>query len=261
MTNNEAELIVEKRDDHLAIVTINREKARNAINANVARALDAAVKDLESDDNIWAVILTGKGSIAFCAGADLKEVSEGKVSDLMIPGSGFAGFVHAKRSKPWIAAVENFALAGGCELALSCDMIVATKGGAFGLPEVTRGMIASASGTYRLPRALPKAIAIECILTANRISSDRAAELGMINRLVEPGQALSEALALATEIIANAPIAVRESLAIARASEDSSDAELRILSDEAQARIEKTEDFAEGPLAFVEKRAPNWKGR
>ena len=261
MTKHNPALLVEKRDDHIAIVTFNRPEARNAINGAVTQAMEAAVKDLEADPDIWAVILTGAGDKCFCAGADLKEVSQGKLPDIVMGDTGLAGFVHATRTKPWIAAIEGLALAGGCEISLSCDMIVATKGGAFGLPEVARGLIASASGAYRLPRAIPKAIAIEAMLTTNRISSERAAELGMVNRLVAQGEALNEALKLAAEITANAPIAVRETLAIARDSDDLSDAELRKLSDEAQERIMLTEDFAEGPLAFVEKRAPNWKGR
>ncbi len=261
MSSSNQDVFVEKRNDHIAIVTINRPSVRNAINASVAQLLDAAVKDTEQDDDIWTVVLTSVGGVSFSAGADLKEVSQGKIDDLTLVDSGFAGFVHATRTKPWIAAVEGFAVAGGCEIALACDLIVASKTSVFGLPEVTRGLIAAAGGAYRLSRALPKAIAVECLLTANQLSAERAADFGLINRAVEKGEALNSALELALEITANAPIAVRESLAIARQASDLTDQELRQLSDEAQTRITKTEDFAEGPLAFVEKRAPVWVGR
>lgn len=252
---------VEKRADHVAIITLNRPEARNAINLAVSEQLEAAVYDIEADQEIWVVILTGAGHVAFSSGADLKEVASGKLAKLIFGKNGLGGFVFHPRRKPWIAAVEGVALAGGCELALACDLIVATEGGAFGLPEVTRGLVASAGGVYRLPRAIPPAIAIESVLTGKPFSAERAFELGMVNRLVARGEALKEAIALAGEIAANAPIAVRESLAICRQSPDLDDEALRQLSDEAQHRVMKTEDFAEGPRAFVEKRKPKWRGR
>ncbi|MHA6766968.1 enoyl-CoA hydratase-related protein [Sphingobium ummariense] len=247
--------------DHIAVVTLNRPEARNAINAEVTMAMEALVDAIEADSAIRVVVLTGAGGQVFCAGADLKEVSAGRLSGLISPRSGFAGFVNAPRTKPWIAAVEGLALAGGCEIALACDMIVASQGGAFGLPEVTRGLAASAGGLYRLPRALPRAIAIELILTADRLPSERAAELGMVNHLVPAGTVLEQALIIARKIAGNAPLAVRESLAIARAAFDRDDQTLARLSDEAQDRLRLTEDFQEGPSAFVEKRAPRWAGR
>jgi enoyl-CoA hydratase/carnithine racemase len=246
---------------HVALITLNRPEARNAINGEVAALLEGLVERTEADNDVRAVVLTGAGGKAFCAGADLKEVSAGNLDKLIRTKSGFAGFVHTKRSKPWIAAVEGLALAGGCELALACDMIVATEGGAFGLPEVMRGLAASAGGLYRLPRALPRSIAIEMILTSDRISSERAAALGMVNHLVPAGQAVTKAQEVALKIARNAPVAVRESLGIAKVANDFDDATLARLSDEAQVRLEATEDFKEGPLAFVEKRAPVWKGR
>ncbi|HEV2593840.1 MAG TPA: enoyl-CoA hydratase-related protein [Sphingomicrobium sp.] len=261
MSSSDNAVLVDKRDDHVAIVTLNRPEARNAINAALTTEFEAAVRDVEADADVWVVVLTGAGQIAFSSGADLKEVTDGNLMKIIGGPYGLAGFVHAPRSKPWIAAVEGMALAGGCELALACDLIVASEGGFFGLPEVTRGLIASAGGVYRLPRAIPRAIAIECILTANRLSAERAYEFGMVNRLVPKGQALTVAIALASQIACNAPIAVRESLAIARAALDLDDASLRKLSDEAQERVISTEDFADGPRAFVEKRSPIWKGR
>lgn len=251
---------LEKRADHTALVTINRPEARNAINGAVAQGLDAIVKQTERDADVWTVVLTGAGGKVFSAGADLKEVSKGNVTTLWTEAGGFGGFVHARRTKPWIAAVEGLAVAGGCELALACDLIVASAGGAFGLPEVMRGLAAAAGGLYRLPRALPKAVALDMILTGERLSTERAAEFGMVNRLVPAGQAVEKALELARTINQNAPLAVRESLAIARLAYDRQDAELRRLSDEAQARLQNTQDFYEGATAFVEKRPAVWKG-
>ena len=251
----------ERCGDHIALVTINRPEARNAINPAVTRAMEAVVSEIEADPNLRVAILTGAGGKVFCAGADLKEVSRGNLDGLMTKAGGLAGFVHVKRTKPWIAAVEGLALAGGCEIALACDLIVASEGGAFGLPEVMRGLAAAAGGLYRLPRALPRAIAIEMILTTDRLSSERAAAFGMVNRLVPAGRVLEEALRLAASIAANAPLAVVESLAIARAADDLDDATLRSMSDVAQERLKKTADFVEGPLAFIEKRSPAWTGR
>lgn len=253
-------VLLERRGPHVAVVTINRPEARNAVNGAVAQALEAKLLETERDEDVWVVVLTGAGKV-FSAGADLKEVSRGNVGSLFTEAGGFAGFIHAKRSKPWIAAVEGVALAGGCELALACDLIVASEEGGFGLPEVTRGLVAAAGGLYRLPRAIPKAVALELILTGERISSQRAAELGLVGRLAPAGQVLAAALELAERIAQNAPLAVRESLAVARLAADLDDAALRRLSDEAQARLQTTDDFYEGSTAFVEKRPPVWRGR
>ncbi len=246
---------------HLALVTLNRPEARNAINESTAIHLARAVEQLEQDPAIRCVVLTGAGDQAFCAGADLKEVAAGGLERLSTAANGFGGFVTAKRAKPWIAAVNGFALAGGFEIALACDLIVAADDAVFGLPEVTRGLIAAAGGVYRLVRRLPQALAFELIATANRIDAQRAAGLGLINQVVPKAQLQAAALRLATAIAANAPIAVKESLAIARRAYDLQDEELYRLSVQAQARIMLTEDFQEGPRAFIEKRPPRWLGR
>lgn len=246
---------------HIALVTIQRPEARNSVNGPVALQLDQAVKTIEADPDIWAAVLTGAGGVAFSAGADLKEVSAGRMDDLYTPDGAFAGFVKHRRQKIWIAGVEGFALAGGFELALSCDLIVAAEQSVFSLPEVTRGLIAAAGGAYRLVRVLPRAIAFELIATGDRLSAVRAGELGLVNRVVPQGQAVGEAVALAERICANAPVAVRESLGVARQAYDLDDDALFALGLEAQGRVMKTEDFAEGPRAFIEKRPAVWKGR
>lgn len=254
-------VLTKKVADHVMLVTINRPDARNAVNGDVAQGLERAVLESEKDPNIWVVILTGAGDKAFCAGADLKAVSAGTAGGLSTPGGGFAGFVHQPRTKPWIAAVNGFALAGGTEIALSCDLIVAIEEAAFGLPEVKRGLVAAAGGLYRLPRALPKAIALELIMTGAHFDAKRAFHHGLINRLVPRDQLMPEALKLASEICENAPIAVRESLGIARQALDLDDAALREASGVAARRNAATEDYKEGPRAFIEKRAPRWAGR
>lgn len=252
---------IERGGDHIALVIINRPEARNAVNGDVARGLERAVRETEADPDIWAVVLTGAGDQAFCAGADLKEVSLGRGANLRTEAGGFGGFVHMPRTKLWIAAVNGFALAGGLEIALRCDLIVASDKAAFGLPEVTRGLVALAGGVYRLPRALPRAIALELIATGGRLDVRRAEAFGLVNRVAPHDQVRQAALALAGEVCANAPLAVRESLQIARLAYDLTDDELRALSEEAGARNSATEDFKEGPKAFVEKRAPRWQGR
>ena len=254
-------VLIERLPDHVVLVTLNRPEARNAVNGEVARGLQAAIDETEADDQAWVVILTGTGSEAFSAGADLKALSQGRGHELSTERSGFAGFVHASRSKPWIAAVNGPALAGGCELALACDLIVATSHARFGLPEVKRALVASAGGLYRLPRALPAAVALEMILTGEPIGAERAHQLGMVNQLVAPDQLLVAARALAARIAVNAPVAVRESLRVARRALDASDAELRALSAQAQQTVMASDDFHEGPRAFIEKRAPRWTGR
>ena len=247
--------------NHVAVVTLNRPDAMNAISPAIAIRLTEIVRQTEADPAVRAVILTGAGGKAFCAGADLKAVAAGGANGLWTEDGGFAGFVAATRHKPWIAAVNGFALAGGFEIALAADMIVAVAHARFGLPEVSRGLIAAAGGLFRLPRAIPRAVALELIATGARIDAARAHQLGLVNRVVPAGALMAEAHALAARICANAPIAVRESLEIARKAADLDAAELAVLSAEARARVMQTEDYREGPRAFVEKRAPHWTGR
>lgn len=254
-------VLIERLPDHVALVTLNRPEARNAVNGDVARGLHAAIDQTEADDDVWVVILTGAGSDAFSAGADLKAVSTGRGAELRTERGGFAGFVHSPRSKPWIAAINGPALAGGCEIALACDLRVAVPQARFGLPEVKRGLVASAGGLYRLPRALPQAVALEMILTGEPIPAERALQLGLINALAEREGLLAAAQALAARITVNAPVAVRQSLGVAKSALDLSDAELQGLSAQAQQAVMASEDYQEGPRAFIEKRAPRWTGR
>ena len=246
---------------HVALVTLNRPAARNAIDGAVAVQLEAVVDATECDPQVWAVVLTGAGSGVFSAGADLKAIAAGQAEQLFTERGGFGGFVDAPRTKPWIAAVNGKALAGGFEIVLACDMVVAADDGVFGLPEVSRGLTAAAGGVYRLPRALPRNLALEIILTADTIDAALAHRHGLVNRLVPEARVVDEALALARRITRNAPIAVRESLAVARRSADLDDAALRALSTASRTRIAATEDYHEGPRAFIEKREPRWQGR
>ena len=246
---------------HVALVTIERPEARNAVNAAVAQGIAGAVDLTEADVDTWVVIITGAGGKSFCAGADLKEVAAGRAMSLRTEQGGFAGFTHRMRDKPWIAAVDGFAVGGGCEIALACDMIVASGTSVFGLPEPKRGLIAAAGGIYRLPRVLPRQIALELIATGADLPAVRAHELGMVNRLAASGQVVEEALKLAAAVCACAPVAVAESLKVARAAADYDDATLKQLSVKATERNSQTADYKEGPRAFIEKRTPLWSGR
>ena len=255
------EILFSLEGEHVAVITLNRPRVRNAVNAVLARKLDNAVKRVEQDSAIRVAILTSSNDRAFCAGADLSEIAAGRADTLSTPDGGFAGFVDHPRSKPWIAAVRGSALAGGCELSLACDMIVASEDSQFGLPEVKRGLIAAAGGVFRLPRALPRHIALELIATGNPLSASRAYALGLVNLVVPSEEVLIAAYRLAATIAANAPMAVRESLAVARVSGGQTDLDIRALSTRATERVFASDDAREGAQAFLEKRSPIWTGR
>ncbi len=244
--------------DGVMTITINRPKAKNAINLEVAKGIAAAMDELDSNDSIQVAILTGAEG-TFCSGMDLKAFVSGEMP--FIEGKGFAGLVEALPKKPLIAAVEGFALAGGFELMLSCDLVVSANSAKFGIPEAKRGLVAAAGGLMRLPRQIAPRIAMELALTGDFIDANRAYELGLINRVVEPGTALDGAKALAKTIAANGPLAVIKSKEVILESQDWSLAEMFGKQQKQVDVIFSSEDAIEGATAFAEKRAPNWKGR
>lgn len=246
---------------HIVQVTLNRPEKRNAISPELAVAMDAIVKKIESDPQIRVAILTSSEPRVFCAGADLGAVAEGRGAGMETPGGGFGGFVYAQRMTPWIAAVEGLALAGGFEMCLACDMIIASENARFGLPEVKRGMMAGAGGLPRIAQLLPRTIAAELIATGEPMEAQLALQHGLVNRVVAPGQAMTTARALAEAIAVNAPLAVQQSLAAMRASIGQSDGTGRDIVSDRNSMLRRTEDFKEGPRAFLEKREPVWTGR
>lgn len=248
-------------DQHIAVVTLNRPEARNAINGEMAAAMERHLIRIEEDPSIWACILAARGDQTFCAGADLKEVARGNASSLATERGGFAGFVQAPKTRPWIAAVHASALGGGLELSLACDLIVCAQDAQLGLPEVKRGVIALAGGLSRLPRAIPRAVALEMIATGRPIDAGRAHALGLVNHVVPGERVLARALELAREICENAPLAVRESLRLARLTEETPLAQMQQLGRQSMVALANTEDFRIGPKAFAEKRKPQWTGR
>ena len=254
-------VLYEKIGPHVGLVTLNRPEKRNAVNAALAAALEAIVRETEADGDVRAVILTSSLDKVFCAGADLSAISAGAGKGIETSAGGFAGFVFSQRAKPWIAAVEGMALGGGCELALACDMIVASETARFGLPEVKRGLLAAAGGVHRIGAVLPRNIANELIATGEPLDAAAAHRWGMVNRVTPPGGALEAAKLLAGAIAVNAPKAVQYSLQAARSSASLPDGAGRAIVGERFAALRLTEDFKEGPRAFVEKRAPVWTGR
>ena len=255
-----ADEVLYARDGHVATLTLNRPEQRNAVSPELTTAMDAALRRFEADDEAWVGVLTGVGA-NFCAGADLKALAAGRAAELVTEAGGFGGFVRYPRTKPVIAAVQGFALAGGTELVLACDLVVASVDAQFGLPEVTRGIVAAAGGLFRLPRVLPPARAMELILTAERLGAEEAARWGMVNHLVEGHEVLDTARSLADRICRNAPLAVRESLAIARDALRIDDDEAWERSAAAMQRVRGSADAREGVQAFVEKRPAQWTGR
>lgn len=247
-------------EGHTAIISLNRPEARNAVNREVSEGIEAAIDDIEGNSAIRVGILTGVPPV-FSAGADLKVINSGGLGGIGTQRGGFGGLVRRQRETPLIAAVEGPALAGGCELVLACDLVVASRAASFGIPEVKRSIIAAAGGLLRLPNKLPVNIAMEAALTGDPISAERAAAFGLVNKLCEPGQALDEARALAERITANAPVAVRESRRVLLAAAGGADEETGWeLTAAGTAVVVGSADFEEGVRAFIEKRQPNWTG-
>lgn len=245
---------------HYAVITINRPEARNAVNGAVASGIEAGIDKIEEDDSVWVGILTGVPPV-FCAGADLKEINSGNAAGLQTKRGSFGGIVARERSKPIIAAVDGPALAGGTEITLACDLIVASTSATFGIPEVKRSLVAGAGGLFRLGRKIPFNLAMECALTGDPITAEVAHQHGLVNVLTEPGGALEGAFALADRICANAPIAVRETRKIVLEATHAADEIGWKMSAEGMARAMSSEDLQEGLTAFIEKRPPAWKGR
>jgi enoyl-CoA hydratase len=239
------------------VVTINRPAARNAIDTDTAIAIGAAMERLDSDSALVSAIVTGAGG-TFCAGMDLKAFLAGERPS--IPGRGFAGIVEQPPAKPVIAAVEGYAIAGGFEIALACDMIVAADDARFGLPEVKRGLVAAGGGLMRLPRRVPYHVAMEWALTGEMISAARAYEVSLVNRLASSGAALATALDLARSIAANGPLAVAATKRIVIEAQEWSAAEMFDKQREISEPVRSSADATEGATAFKEKRAPRWRG-
>jgi enoyl-CoA hydratase len=254
---SDAAVLTERRD-RILVVTINRPDQRNAVNAAVANGIAAAMDELDDDDELSLGILTGAGG-GFCAGMDLKAFVAGESP--WAGDRGFAGITQRAADKPLIAAIEGFAVAGGLEVALACDLLVAARGARLGIPEVKRSLVAAGGALLRLPRALPRPVAMELALTGDPITAERGHELGLINRLAEPGQALEEALALAERITVNGPLALRATKRILSESVDWPEGEFWNRQGEIAGPVMGSEDAREGATAFAEKRPPVWRGR
>lgn len=255
-TSDAALILTERIGDHVLLVTMNRPDKRNAINIAASQQLAAVVARAEQDHSVRAVVLTGAGAQCFSAGADLEEIANGHGNEIAVGEAGMGGFIHAQRRKPWIAAVRGAALGGGMELALACDMIVAASNTQFALPEVSYGLLAAAGGVFRAVQQLPRAIAIELLTTGKPITAAQAQAYGMVNHVVADVDVLMRAIALAETVAANAPLAVMESLMIARQAGDHTETELRRMMMTAVKRLMHSSDAAEGLRAFQEKRAP-----
>jgi enoyl-CoA hydratase len=249
--------VLTERSDGVLLITLNRPDARNAVNLPLAQGLAAALDELDGDDSLNVGVLTGAGK-GFCAGMDLKAFVSGERP--WVGDRGFAGIVRRGPVKPLIAAIEGFAVAGGLEVALACDLIVAARGAKLGIPEVKRSLVAAGGALLRLPQSLPRNIAMELALTGDPITAERAAELGLVNRLAEPGAAVREAMALAGEIAVNAPLALIASKRILQEQGDWSAAEMWDAQSAISDPVFSSQDAREGATAFAEKRPPVWRG-
>jgi enoyl-CoA hydratase len=256
-----ADEVLRERRGSVEILTINRPEARNAINLAVARALSDALDAAEHDDGCLVVVLTGAEDKAFSAGMDLKAFASGESADIMGASGGFGGLTQRAFHKPIIAAVNGSALAGGLEIMLSCDLVVAAEHATFGIPEAKRGLIAGAGGLLRLPKRIPIAVAYELAMTGDPIDAGRAYALGLVNKVVPAESVLAEALALAERIAANAPLAVRYSKSVMKRAAEIPEADGWAINQEAVGVVFTSADAMEGPVAFAEKREPRWQGK
>lgn len=255
--SNQVDLLVERRGPVL-VLTFNRPHLRNALSLAGSKRMVAALQELDDDAALGVAVLTGAGG-HFCSGMDLRAFLEGERPN--VEGHGYGGLTERPTRKPLIAAVEGYALAGGFEAALACDMIVASTTARFGLPEVKRGIVAAAGGLMRLPQRIPYHIAMQYVLTGDMMIAERAAQLGLVNELVEPGHALDAALRLAARVLENGPLAVAASKRIVSESRTWPASEMFLRQQELVEPVFASEDAREGSRAFVEKRAPRWTGR
>jgi crotonobetainyl-CoA hydratase len=253
-------LVELERREHIALVTLNRPEARNAISPEVSQAMVALLDEIEADPDLRAIVLTGRGEV-FSAGADLKVVASGRAGDIANVRGGFAGIVSRDFPKPIIAAVNGPALAGGFEIVLSCDLVVAADTARFGIPEVQRGLIAAAGGLLRLPKRVPLAIALELAMTGDPIDAERALALGLVNRVAPADRVVDEAFALATRIGDNSPAAVRASRQLVREAAEMSEQDGWRRTIELMMPVFESGDAVEGATAFAEKRKPVWRSR
>ncbi|WP_405810625.1 crotonase/enoyl-CoA hydratase family protein [Streptomyces sp. NBC_00210] len=254
---NDTSQVRSERFGSSLLITIDRPKARNAVNAAVAEGLAAALETLEADPSLRAGVLTGAEG-TFSAGMDLKAALTGESPE--VPGRGFAGLTEAETTKPLIAAVEGWAMGGGFELALSCDLIVAAEDAKFGLPEVTRGLVAAGGGVLRLPKRIPYHLAMELLLTGEPISGERAGRLGIANRVVPASETTAVALQLAEQLAANAPLALAAVKRIVRAADGVPETEAFSAQRRETAALMASADVREGMTAFAERRTPLWRG-
>lgn len=250
-------VVLTEFSDGVAVFTLNRPEAKNAVNLEVSEALAAAIDEFEARPDLTIGILTGAGG-TFCAGMDLKAFARGERPS--IPGRGFGGITEAPPTKPLIAAVEGWALAGGCELALSADLIVASSEAKFGIPEVKRGLAAAAGGLLRLPKILPYPLAMEMAITGDPLTADVAFRHGLVNRVTEPGEALTVAKELAARVAANGPLAVKATKQVVSMAANYTDPDAFVAQRKFIDPVFASSDAQEGAKAFAEKRAPVWKG-